>query len=58
MCKFLLIILYIIMSLAMFLLVWRLCRSKDSNMLVTLEYGEKLLKPQNLAARLCTASSL
>ena len=56
MCKFLLIILYIIMSLAMFLLVWKLCRSKDSNMLVTLEYGENLLK-QNLAARLCTASS-
>ena len=40
--KFPLIILYIIMSSAMFLLYLRHGRSRDCNIEVTLEYGEKI----------------
>jgi len=51
MCRVPLIILYIIISLAMFLLNLRLGKSRDCNIEVTLEYVEKSFR-QNLAARL------
>jgi len=51
MCRVPLIILYIIISLAMFLLDLRLGKSRDCNIEVTLEYVEKSFR-QNLAARL------
>ena len=57
MFKIPLIILYIAVSLAVFLLDLRLGKSRDCNIEVTLEYDEKSFK-QNLAACLCTDSSL
>ena len=56
-CKIPLIILNITVSLAVFLLDLRLGKSRDCNIEVVLEYDEKSFK-QNLAARLCTDSSL
>ena len=57
MCKIPLIILYITVSLAAFLLDLRLGQSRESNLEVTLEDDENSFK-QNLAACLCIDSSL